>query len=461
MSTVGAGQTYHLHGVLASGTTLTADAGTSGGPAATILVQGGAVNDGTINLLANSYYGDFGGVGATLDITGRLASNGVISVGGGGAGSHYGGGPVTGSLLVNAGVFVNTGALTVNAGYYGPQEGQPGLAATLIDSGRMTNSGTMTLAGGSYGAGYGIAPGAQAQVSGVLQNTGLIAIDLYQFTIGGHTYTAPGDGATLAVSGVMTNAGSVSIAGSYGVGHYYQELTPALKISGALLNRGEISVAAGTAGGAGGTLVDQGLVTNTGTIALAAGTGISAGSLGVGFNGTLVDAGSVGGGGTLFNDGVISASGINGSIATALVNDGAVRVHAGQSLSIAGAITASPGAPGQFYIGPNSTLSLGATVGTSEQVNFAGSGGTLALSEAGGFAGVLSGLAGGDTMDFLNASVSGAAISGEVLRIGVGFHVYTFQLAQPLAAGVGYAVSSDGHGGTNLVFTGRTTAPHL
>jgi hypothetical protein len=126
------GQTNYLHGELATGGTLIADAGTGnyGNPApALIIVNHAAVNGGTIEVKANTGYGVFGAVGATLDVSSRLANNGLIDVQGGGVGSHFGGGPACGAGLINTGVRLGTGTLVVHAAYDAPQEGRRGAAA--------------------------------------------------------------------------------------------------------------------------------------------------------------------------------------------------------------------------------------------------------------------------------------------------------------------------------------------
>ena len=163
---------------------------------------------------------------------------------------------------------------------------------------------------------------------------------------------------------------------------------------------------------------------------------------------------------TLFdNEDLISATG--GEVLTLGVsgeNNGTISVGgAGSRIVFAGG---SLGGAGQMEIDGGGTLEVES--GTlSDGVTFAdGAVGTLQIDGPGLFSGTISGLAPGDVIDFADATVTSASVSGTALTVTYeGGATEDYTLAAALPAGEGLQVQPDGEGGTEIVVTNGTAPP--
>ena len=409
-------------------------------------VNGSFVNDGTL-LITGGNIG-YGGVGATVNVTGVLtnAADGLIS-----GGSTEGAGWL---LDVHAsGTLINAGALDIT---FSNDTG-----ATLEVAGLLRNSGTLELQSGS-GYYQGRTGGGRLDLTGTMINTGLVAVNDLTHLLG---YNFGGGGATLNDSGVLANAGEITVFGGGFKDYYGRDIQSApglLTDSGQLTNTasGVITLAAAASGyqGAGGAMLSvTGTLSNAGLIAIDSGTAAAAATLLV--TGTLTDTGAIVGGGVLLNQGLID-NGASGEIATAsLLNDGTIATAANGVFLITSDLSSLSGASGVFDIAAASTLTLTGAVAASQTAIFDGNNATLAIGDAQAFAGVLDLDQRSTTLDFLSRHVTSASATGTSLAIGFGNGTtQDYTLAAPLTSGTTIGLQTDGKGGTDVVFSSPGSA---
>jgi hypothetical protein len=475
------GQTYQLTG------TISADEGVSaygsrvhhqtGG---VISVTGHATNDGFLS--AGEGYGG-PGAEAKIIITGVLTNNSDLSLFGGfkgyglpASGAYmrnagvfhnvgsviiYGGGIYddsflgTGATLSNAGTITNTGSIRIAAAY--PTQPIPNTGGLLLDSGQLLNAGTIDIA-----ASYLSADPGTLSVTGTMRSSGEIQL--------GGGFRGAGIGAQLNISGSAWNAGTITVAGGESGSVTPPDSGGTIDVAGVLLNQGLIGLYGG--GGSsvsqkstGATLIDSGTVHNSGTILLTEKHGYYANAtLSVTSTGVLSNSSTIGGNGTLFNDGAIN-TGATGSTASAinsyLINNGVVYVLPGTALSLGGFSTSgSEVHEGVFDLFAQSTLSISGQF-TQQEVAFLGAGATLDVGNLFGFAGTLDIAHTPATIDFVGQQITSATPLGSTgnyieltLASGRQFDLYT----TGLPIGTALALSSDTHGGTDLVFTSAGAA---
>jgi len=174
---------------------------------------------------------------------------------------------------------------------------------------------------------------------------------------------------------------------------------------------------------------------------------------------------------SLINDGTITAdtSGGTGYVGATLDNEHSVAVSNGDTLNLYSGVTnngtisvGSDGhltvdygsGSGQFIINNGGTLELSGTL--SNAVSFAtGAVGTLALDSFAGpdpLTGTLSGLGAGDTIDFIDQTVTGAVVQGNTLTATLANGQTTsLTIAGPLPAGYSLETKLDGTGGSDVV----------
>jgi hypothetical protein len=475
-------------GTMTNAGTLTAAGGENGGggyyprdEGGTIGVTGVLTNTGLIKLDAGYpvIYAFAGGYGGVMTDAGVVINNGTIVVGGYGfANGHNGNGgtlSVTGSLA-------NTGVVTV----------QPGAILTVASAGTLTNAGALTVDGGDIVGGEydSKQPEATFSIAGAVTNSG--TLDLVGGIPGlnplyfGYFYGAVG--AQMAVSGTFTNTDSVIMGG--GSGDYYRNVFhnwvgsgATLALSGVLVNQGSIELHGGLpysgydqiGSGSGAAVVDSGALIDSGLLTIDGGPGIATAAVSVTASGTLTDTGTITGSGTLDSAGTIGSGGnhvASGVISVAaFMNDGTVTVAPSGAFLVDSAVTAHAGKSGVLDISGNATLTLGDAIAASQTVGFLGAAASLSLGNALGFAGTLDGLAPRDSIDFLGLAVKSASTSGTTLDIGLaGGTTLDLALGAPLT-GVSFTLTHDGSGGTDLTLhqtpaafsgvsydlTGRTT----
>jgi fibronectin-binding autotransporter adhesin len=339
-------------------------------------------------------------------------------------GTRYAG-SVTGAMLLDQGVLLNSGTVFIGAALKSPHADDPmGSGATLSVSGGLTNTGAIIVAAGLYNGGGHLqidatgwllnagtltlvrAAGGRDDSStltdaGVLTNDGVVAI-------GGGNLTNPASGTALIVTGAVNNNSTIDVYGCLGGGfyHFYGSYTSGvgiLDVSGSLDNSGVIRLSDGNSQsysypGSVGHLIDSGVMTNTGTIDAAAGDFSFAAPM----TGGLIQVS-----GTLNNPGHIVLASGNGDGAQ-LVDSGVVTNN--------GSILLQGGAGSTLYSGTkdqSATLTIAGDLKNLAIVNLDASS-VLSIDSAGYLANAsLLTVAGdqGEVDDFLNSHGTGGTLS--------------------------------------------------
>jgi hypothetical protein len=467
-----------------------------------LVVEAGCEFDGSVN-----------GGGGTLDLaTGKGTISGIAA------------GSVTVSGSMKAATFSNFGTVDIFAGASFTEIGSGTLAAghSLIDAGTLTVAGTLAIAGslitkGTLG-GAGILAlsggtaafdtGTSLTVAKVTQSgaTSVATVNVASLAYAGRwtqtggtvsvskgdkiSFSGAGDsfagtlagagtvaftggsdtltGTTLSATSVIINS-STTLAGTITLAHTLSATTANLVVG-----------AAGATLAGGGSLVLSDLTTNRVYGATAAATLTNkdtisgAGLLGNGLM-TLVNAASgvIDGSGanaltintgarTVSNAGLIEATGKGGTtIASALANTG-VLATLGGTLTVKGAVTGV----GSVSIN-GGTADFASTI--TENVTFTGATGVLELEKSVSYAGAVTGLSktGTNSLDLRDiafikgtttASYSGTTTSGELV-VTDGTHTAFIELKGDYI-GSKFIVSTDGHGGTQVVDPHAPGAPN-
>lgn len=382
-----AGQVINAAGALITGAY---GVGAVGG-AATVDNAGtieGSQRDG-VALLYGGYVGNAGSSPTAAVITGIY--NGVLITGDPGTVVNAGsiGGTKVGVQLDAGGSLANA-ANAVITGSYGVLFYDGALSGTPTFAGSLTNLGTIE---GSSVDGVALLADASLVNGTAGAALGLISAANYGVLIESTTAT-------------LRNYGTIEgLTGVYGRAVTANNIIYAPVVT--LINAGLIDGTGGTAV----SLFDSndllvvepsarfigGINGGTGTLELAAGIG-ALGGLGTsitGFDGITVDP-----------LGTWALSGLVGAT-TSLVNDGVITIAAGTTLQARDNVIAASGSAGLIEIGASADAGLLAAIGADEEVYFAGAGGTLDLAEASAVAGPISGFLAGDTIDLMDASLSG------------------------------------------------------
>ncbi|MBA3810734.1 MAG: hypothetical protein H0X27_03635 [Caulobacteraceae bacterium] len=163
-------------------------------------------------------------------------------------------------------------------------------------------------------------------------------------------------------------------------------------------------------------------------------------------SGTLVLGGGTFASAALTNDGLIRGRGV---IAVAIIDDGTIKAVNGTL-----ELTRSTSGAGALEVNPGGVLQVDAAAAASLTATFNGVGGNLKLGDAADFAATIAGFAAGDTIDLLGQAATSATLqAGDQLVVKNGSQtVATLQLSGDYT-GDGFAVASDGHGGSNITVT--------
>ncbi len=146
----------------------------------------------------------------------------------------------------------------------------------------------------------------------------------------------------------------------------------------------------------------------------------------------------------------------NGTVFGTVANSGTI--DAGGILSISQSVTGT----GADSIENNATLSFGAAVAAGQTVTFEGTAGTLALGNAGGFAGTIAGFAPGNAIDLINTKASAVTYNAGADTLTVknkGTVIATLQLSGDYT-GDTFGLASDSKGGTEITVSAATPAVH-
>ncbi len=170
----------------------------------------------------------------------------------------------------------------------------------------------------------------------------------------------------------------------------------------------------------------------------------------------IANSGIVQLGGGVFATGAVSvaATGVvlgYGRVTGAIADGGRIEAQGGTLV-----IAQSIGGAGMLQIDSGATLVLAGSAASGLSVAFTGTGDTLKLDQAAGFAAKISGFAATDRLDLSGITATSASVTGTLLTISESNgSSLTLTLAAPLS-GVSLAVSGDGAGGSFI--TANTAA---
>ena len=363
---------------------------------------------------------------------------------------------VSGGKLSVKGVFAGAGAVTIAAGSTLDLFDGAALSQAISGAGTLQLDGTKpyTLAAGAV-----LAPGVLKIDSGATL-TGAGTIESRFSDLG----SLSASGGTLTLEGIVSGNGGLAAA------------------AGATLDFAGGGTITGTIGGAGTVVFASALtfdvgahlsaahVTDQGDLKLAAGVSITNASgddftLHTGSQAALTVSGS--GADKFTNMGSLASGGLGtADVTLALVNSGIVSVGSG-ALAFLGAVTnngtmsatgaeltiaTTMGGTGTVDIGTHGTVSLRAGSVAGQTVNFQSGSSLLALTEPANFGGMLAGFGSGDRIDLVDTAATGLSFAGGVLTV-----TQTGGAAASLHFAGGYttadfALKSDAHGGMFITF---------
>jgi hypothetical protein len=450
-----------------------------------------AINGGQLSLAGSLTLAQLGDVTMTM---GTLSVSGTLNLGGGtlsvGQGSAIGRLLLTGTvsdgtiLDGGSGLSLTGGANLQGVTYEGPLDlSRPFANATI---------GSLTLTGKSgSGAGSIVLTGVGARLdvssSQTLGNT-QITLGSAARAYNGMSLAAPelaadpGVTLTLGSQTTLTEAGTGGTLGDSSVGQW----------SDSIVNAGQINAAS-----LGGTLsLDSSFFTNTGSIAASNGDTVTLQNAGFVNDGTI----SIGAGATIAvtlfdffvspdaagnvfsNSGIVSLAGGTlseltggglfpneplanlagatlrgfGDVSAQISNSGTIEAQGGAMVLLQSVLGS-----GKLLIASGSTLELGGAVAANQTVQFlpaasgtASLGSTLKLDQPAAFAGTLSGLAAGDSLDLAGQTLTSVGLSNGTLVVGTGTQNLRFAPASALNGLV--SAAPDGQGGTAITFTPQT-----
>jgi hypothetical protein len=171
-------------------------------------------------------------------------------------------------------------------------------------------------------------------------------------------------------------------------------------------------------------------------------------------DGRLVLSGSTLAGSAFTIGGPGSLSG-SGAVAAPIANAGLIEASGGM-LTLQDAVTGAGG----LKIDAGATLTLGGALAAGGTATFNGANADLAITAVSGFADTIAGLAATDEIDLLKTAATSAVVNGsnQLVVTDNGAAVATFTLTGN-TAGLAFTTTSDNNGGTFIV-AGATPAPH-
>jgi hypothetical protein len=325
---------------------------------------------------------------------------------------------------------------------------------TSLGAHRLTLSGNSTVGGTIFGTGGTLDLAAGTFSFAAANNASTWTLEsgvVVNETVSRVSYSGAfsAAAATLALNGkVLVLNGASSFTGSTVDGGFLQ-------------TRGATTVAGLTVGGA-ASWQNYGTATQSGGVTIGDASGSTA--IVSNFAGATYDLTAdvgltpeAGGSGSFNNSGLLEKTGGAGTsvIGLRVNNSGAVGADSG-TLDIKGAISGTGGA---LDINGAATLQLDGTVAAKQQVNFSGSGGTLALTNPRSFAAKIAGFAAGDFLDLTAFDptkttvgfVENAGKTQGTLTVTQGATHVSFTLLGQYAA-AGFQAEPDSGAGTNIVY---------
>ena len=258
------------------------------------------------------------------------------------------------------------------------------------------------------------------------------------------------DGALLPLSGIITNTGTIALDSTGNEAHL-ELIQNGITLQGGgqvVLSDSDENLISGTAPSVTLTNMDN-TISGTGQLGAGQMTLINNGTItAIGTHALVVDTGT----NVVTNAGTLEATGSGGLILNSdIVNSGLIWANGG-NITINGAVTGS----GSAMISGAATLELGAE--SSANVTFgADAAGTLILRDPTGFTGTISGLSSADHIDLANISYETASVYGityssntniTTLVITGGTNTDTISLLGNYTINTAWHLSDDGHGGT-------------
>lgn len=256
-------------------------------------------------------------------------------------------------------------------------------------------------------------------------------------------------------AGTLTNQGTISAGDAAGAGVILGGSGSLLENAGTIADPGGLAVY--FAGGGDSLIVDPGAAFTGAVAAGGSGNGIelAAGStpgrlsgLGTrftGFSGLTVDPGA--------------AWRLSGAErALSVVNDGTITVEGGSL--VVGAVASDPGSSGTLDIGRGGAAGL-TRAAAGERVAFTAAGGRLRLFQPLQFLGAILGFGRREAIDLAGRQADTASFADHHLTVSnAGTVIADLHLAGGYASG-DFAISPDGHGGTDITFAPGTAAALL
>ena len=258
------------------------------------------------------------------------------------------------------------------------------------------------------------------------------------------------DGALLPLSGIITNTGTIALDSTGNEAHL-ELIQNGITLQGGgqvVLSDSDENLISGTAPSVTLTNMDN-TISGTGQLGAGQMTLINNGTItAIGTHALVVDTGT----NVVTNAGTLEAIGSGGLILNSdIVNSGLIWANGG-NITINGAVTGS----GSAMISGAATLELGAEL--SANVTFgADAAGTLILRDPTGFSGTISGLSSADHIDLANISYETASVYGityssntniTTLVITGETNTDTISLLGNYTINTAWHLSDDGHGGT-------------
>ncbi len=258
------------------------------------------------------------------------------------------------------------------------------------------------------------------------------------------------DGALLPLSGIITNTGTIALDSTGNEAHL-ELIQNGITLQGGgqvVLSDSDENLISGTAPSVTLTNMDN-TISGTGQLGAGQMTLINNGTItAIGTHALVVDTGT----NVLTNAGTLEATGSGSLIVNSdIVNSGLIWANGG-NITINGAVTGS----GNAMISGAATLELGAE--SSANVTFgADAAGTLILRDPTGFTGTISGLSSTDHIDLANISYETASVYSityssntniTTLVITGGTNTDTISLLGNYTINTAWHLSDDGHGGT-------------
>jgi len=453
------------------------------------MLRGGVLNNQAAIAGGNGYSGFYngssGGAGVALDAGGTVSNSGTIRGGNANGGFYDAGDGGAGIVLTSGGMVSNTGLIVGGAGgssgYYA---GVGGIGVDIANGGNVVNSGT--IQGGNGGKGSYYYPGAAGVYlnGGTLTNAGTISAGLSggylanSIQFGSLAATLVVDPGAVFIGNIVANSNvdDELLLGGSGAGTLHKIGTHFIGFTTLAVQAGATwTLTAPNTLGAGTSLLDDGSLSVAGTLNDQGSASVSARAiLQTAQNGTIQIDNVIMSGGTLST----TRSGIfavgptlagddtgqitvdtgatlagNGSITSTLVDNGAI-IAQGGTLKLTQAVSGS----GALTIDTGGSVAAHASLAVASVVFASGDDETLQGGPS-EITGVISGFGSGDVIDIRPVTATTLSFLSGTLTLLDGNTVVDELFLAGSYDTADFALSPDGHGGTDIEFATQGAAP--